>query len=282
MSRSTEQNNPFVSIIIPAYNRASWLNGAINSVLGQTFKKFELMIVDDGSTDNTREIVTSYGDKVKYFFQSNKGPSAARNLGINNAQADLVTFLDSDDRWFKNKLQIQVDLMTKDSSIRICYTDEIWIRSGIRVNQKKIHKKHSGWIFQKCLPLSIISPSSVMIHREVFEKVGLFDENLLVCEDYDLWLRISSHYPITFIDIPLIIKNGGHEDQLSRKVWGMDRFRVKALEKLLQENLLSSEDKKATIDMLHKKCTILANGCFKRGKMEEGNFYLSIRDRYCY
>jgi hypothetical protein len=192
----------------------------------------------------------------------------------------LITFLDSDDRWLKQKLQTQVELMIRNPDIKTCYTDEIWIRRGVRVNQKKIHQKYSGWIYQKCLPLCIISPSSVMIHREVFDKVGLFDEDFLVCEDYDLWLRVSHLFPITFIDQPLIIKNGGHEDQLSHRLWGMDRFRVQALEKILQENSISSDDRIATIDMLKYKCKILANGCFKRGKTEEANYYLSVITRY--
>jgi len=282
MLEDTGQNRPLVSVIIPTYNRASWLKGAIDSVLEQTFTNFELLIIDDGSTDDTREIIANYGVQVKYFYQPNKGPSAARNSGIKKARADLITFLDSDDRWLKNKLQTQVDLMITDPGIKICYTDEIWIRRGKKVNPKKIHQKYSGWIYQKCLPLCIISPSSVMIYREVFDKVGLFDESLLVCEDYDLWLRISQRYPITFINEPLIIKNGGHEDQLSQRLWGMDRFRVKALEKMLQENSVSTEDKQATIDILIKKCTILANGCFKRSKIEEGNQYISIIERYKY
>jgi glycosyltransferase involved in cell wall biosynthesis len=280
MVEQINQNLPLVSVIIPTYNRASWLKGAIDSVLNQTFSNFELLIVDDGSTDNTKELVDSYGDKIKYIFQPNQGPAAARNSGIKNRQVELISFLDSDDRWLKDKLQTQVNLMTADPSIKICYTDEIWIRRGKRVNPKKIHQKYSGWIYQQCLPLCIISPSSVIIHREVFEKVGLFDESLLVCEDYDLWLRVSHHYPIAFINKPLIIKNGGHEDQLSQRLWGMDRFRVKALEKMLQENSLSPEDRKATIAMLHQKCTILANGCFKRSKVDEGNFYLTIKEKY--
>ena len=271
---------PSISVIIPTYNRASWLTGAIDSVLNQTFQDFELIVIDDGSTDGTREIVAEYGDRVQYFYQFNRGPASARNLGIKHAQADSITFLDSDDRWLRGKLQRQYDLMKGNSDVKICYTNEIWIRRGVRVNQKKIHQKYSGWIYQKCLPLCIISPSSVMIHREVFAKVGLFDEDFLVCEDYDLWLRVSQYFPITFINEPLIIKNGGHEDQLSHRLWGMDRFRVQALEKRLQENYLPLDDRKATIDMLNYKCKILANGCFKRGKTKDGNHYLSIKEKY--
>ena len=173
-----------------------------------------------------------------------------------------------------------MELITKNPEIEICYTNEIWIRNGVRVNQKKIHQKYSGWIFQRCLPLCIISPSSVLLHREVFNKVGLFDENLIVCEDYDLWLRVSTVYPITFIDEPLIIKRGGHQDQLSRKFWGMDRFRIMALEKILSKNDLKEEDRKVAVAILKKKCNIVAHGCFKRGKIDEGNNYRAILKKY--
>jgi glycosyltransferase involved in cell wall biosynthesis len=280
MTESETKYRPLVSVIIPTYNRSSWLIDAIDSVLNQTFQDFELIVVDDGSTDETREIMVEYGDRIHYFYQSNRNPASARNLGIKKAKSDLITFLDSDDRWLKGKLHAQINLMKDNPDVKICYTDEIWIRRGVRVNQKKIHRKYSGWIYQKCLPLCIISPSSVMIHREVFDKVGLFDEDFLVCEDYDLWLRISHLFPITFINEPLIIKNGGHEDQLSHRLWGMDRFRVQALEKILQENSLSADYRTATIDILNNKCKILANGCFKRGKTEEANYYLSVITRY--
>ncbi len=271
---------PAVTVIIPTFNRASWLAGAIDSVLNQTFQNFELIVIDDGSTDETPKLVAKYGDRIRYYVQPNRGPASARNLGIKRAQADLIAFLDSDDRWLKEKLHEQVGVMLNNPEIKICYTNEIWVRRGVRVNQKKIHQKYSGWIYQKCLSLCIISPSSVMIRREVFDKVGLFDEQFLVCEDYELWLRISHRFPIFFIDKPLIIKFGGHEDQLSRQFWGMDRFRVQALEKMLNDNSLSAEDRIATIKMLHQKCSILINGFEKRGKTSEADYYRSIRDKY--
>ncbi|MDZ7263035.1 MAG: glycosyltransferase, partial [candidate division KSB1 bacterium] len=201
------ENNdqPLVSVIIPTYNRAAWLEGAIESILDQSYSNFEILVIDDGSTDDTPGIAARYGETVRYISQPNRGPAAARNLGVKYATGHYIAFLDSDDRWRKHKLFQQVALMVSDPSIKICYTDEIWIRRGRRVNQRKIHRKYSGWIYQRCLPLCIISPSSVMIHRDLFSEVGGFDENLPVCEDYDLWLRISCTYPIAFIDQPLII-----------------------------------------------------------------------------
>lgn len=280
MVSSENPASPLVSVIIPTYNRAAWLAAAIESVLAQSYSNHEVLVVDDGSTDNTRNIATGYGDRVHYLFQPNRGPAAARNLGIHHANGCYIAFLDSDDRWLKHKLRTQVALVTSDPSIKICYTDEIWIRQGRRVNQKKIHRKYSGWIYQRCLPLCIISPSSVMIHRDVFTAVGMFDEEFMVCEDYELWLRISQAYPIAFIDQPLIIKNGGHPDQLSHQYWGMDRFRVAALVKILNSDRLNPDDRGATIAMLQQKCRILAQGFFKRAKFEASQYYLSLAEKY--
>ena len=195
---------PKVSIIITTYNRCAWIKHAVDSVLQQSYQNFELLIIDDGSTDITKGILSEYGNEIKYFYQPNKGPAAARNLGIKQSTGTYICFLDSDDRWLKSKLETQVTLVTEHPEVKICYTDEIWIRNGVRVNQKRIHQKYSGWIYKYCLPLCIISPSSVMIHRKVFDKAGNFDEEMTVCEDYDLWLRISHLFPIHLINEPKI------------------------------------------------------------------------------
>lgn len=279
MKAGLQEKFPFISIVIPTFNRKDRIELAIESVLGQTFQNFELIVVDDGSTDNTAEVVQAYVNQVKYFYQSHQGVSAARNFGIEKAKGYYICFLDSDDEWLRNKLETQVQLIRSKPQVEICYTDEIWIRNGVRVNPKKIHQKYSGWIYQRCLPLCIISPSSVMIQRNIFNQLGMFDPEMIVCEDYDLWLRISHHYPITFIPQQLIVKKGGHEDQLSGKFWGMDRYRVKAMEKMLQNYNLSPEDKKATIRVLQKKCDILANGLLKRGK-KQADYYISLKDKY--
>ncbi|NVM01498.1 MAG: glycosyltransferase [Candidatus Helarchaeota archaeon] len=269
-----------VSVIIPTYNRFSFLVEAVKSVLSQTFANFELIIVDDGSTDETRRIQEIYRERVKYLFQEKRGVSSARNKGIINSSGEYICFLDSDDLWKKNKLEIQVNFMDNNRDFLVCYTGEIWIRNGVRVNQMKKHKKYSGMIYDKCLPLCIISPSSVMMRREIFDKIGFFDENLPICEDYDMWLRISKDYPIFFIDKKLIIKRGGHQDQLSRQYWGNDRFRIKALTKMLDNGNLNPEQKMLTIMELQKKCDILSKGFLKRGKLKEFNQYKQLQISY--
>jgi len=253
------------------------LREAVDSVLAQDFEDVEILVVDDGSIDGTADGMKEYGGRVKLLEHSaNRGVSAARNTGIVRAKGKYISFLDSDDLWVKGKLRIQVDFLDENPHYPLCYTDEIWIRRGKRVNPMLKHAKFSGWIFEKCVPLCTISPSSAMMRKTLFSRVGLFDEALPVCEDYDFWLRVSARFPIFFIDKKLIIKRGGHPDQLSNRSWGNDRFRVIALEKLLFEPYISPEERELVLKEMKKKCQILSEGFFKRGNEQEGRRYQEI------
>ena len=141
------------------------------------------------------------------------------------------------------------------------------------MNPKVKHKKYGGYIFEKCLPLCVISPSAVVIHRDIFQELGYFDESLPACEDYDLWLRICAKYPVLFVEEPLLRKFGGHDDQLSKKFWGMDRFRVEALYKIIKLGNLTESQKQKAIDMLIHKCSILSSGFAKRGNYQSAKKY---------
>jgi len=266
---------PAVSVIISTHNRREFVREAIESVLKQDFADYEIIVVDDGSTDGTEEALRASKD-ITYCYQENRGVSGARNQGLKIARGKFISFLDSDDLWTPKKLTIQTEVMEKKPEISVTYTDEIWIRKGNRVNPKNKHRKYSGSIFEKCLPLCIISPSSVMLRREIFDKVGAFDEGLPVCEDYDLWLRIAARFPIFFIDEKLIIKRGGHEGQLSHRFWGNDRFRVKALEKIINDAFLDVRHKKLAAQELIRKSSILEKGFSKRGKREEALYYQDL------
>jgi glycosyltransferase involved in cell wall biosynthesis len=264
-----------VSVIIPTYNREKFISECVQSVLAQTLPAREIIIVDDGSTDATYNILRDLGFNslstkktvLRYFFQQNRGVSSARNLGIKEARSEYIALLDSDDLWLKSKLDRQVSAFQNDTqSSRLCHTDEIWIRNGVRVNQHKKHKKHGGNVFQSCLKLCCISPSSAMMHRSVFEDFGFFDEDLPACEDYDFWLRYSAKEDVNFIDEPLIIKKGGHSDQLSGAHWGMDRFRIYSIEKILKEPDLKLVHKTEAIQEVILKLEILINGSQKREK----------------
>jgi len=272
---------PKVSVIIPTYNRLLMLKEAVQSVLTQDFEDFELIVVDDGSTDGTSEEMRPLGGRVNVIgLNEHRGVSEARNRGILHARGKYVAFLDSDDLWVKGKLKTQVAFLDDNPHYPLCYTDEIWIRKGKRVNPMKKHSKYSGWIFEKCLPLCIISPSSSLMRKTLFSKVGLFDEALPVCEDYDFWLRVSARFPIFFINKKLIIKRGGHPDQLSNRSWGNDRYRVIALEKLLSEPYLKPEERTMVLEEMKRKCQVLSKGFTKRGNELESRYYLEVMRRY--
>jgi len=273
------ENKPQVSVVIPTYNRGWILKAAVDSVLAQDFKDFELIVVDDGSTDNTSDLLASYGRSVRVFFQRNKGVSAARNRGIAEAYGPLIAFLDSDDLWLPGKLSAQVEFFNKAPDALICQTEELWIRNGIRINPKKRHKKPSGMIFEPSLALCLVSPSAVMMRRSLLDTVGGFDETLPACEDYDLWLRISCRFPVHLIDTPLIVKRGGHDDQLSSTA-GLDKFRIQSIKNIIESGLLSKIQYRAAVQKLKEKCHIYAAGCRKRGRGEEAQYYESLPNKY--
>lgn len=265
-----------VAVIIPTFNRALLLKRAISSVGINRLAKVEIIVVDDGSNDQTRAMVRQKFPDINYIYQSNTGVSAARNKGIAASNSEWLAFLDSDDEWLAGKLDVQIKALQKQPKYQICHSEERWISNGKKINPKLCHQKTGGWIFRHCLPLCVISPSSVLINRRVFADVGNFDEDLPACEDYDMWLRITAKYPVLYISDAQIIKYGGHPNQLSKKYWGMDRFRVVALQKIINSGSLSPADQQQAVAMLLQKCAILLQGASKRGKQDAVNYYQQI------
>ncbi len=252
-----------ISVVIPSFNRLPLLIKALESVYRQNTAVDEVIVVDDGSEDGTAARIEELFPQVILIKQPNLGVSTARNNGIKAASSNWIALLDSDDQWLADKIGAIRQAQTAYPQYSLIHSDEIWIRDGVRVNAMKKHRKTGGWIFQRCLPLCVISPSAAVIKREVFDQIGYFDESLPACEDYDLWLRVCHQMPVYYIDKPLIYKYGGHTDQLSRKFWGMDRFRIKALQKLLDQQQLEPDDYQAAEAMLIKKLDILLKGARK-------------------
>ena len=252
-----------ISVIIPTYNRRQLLSRALESVTSQSgsMASFDIIIVDDGSTDGTASMLKSHFSQVRLLLQTNRGVSSARNLGIQHSEGKWIAFLDSDDVWHRDKIARQCAELS-DTGRLICHTEEWWIRHGVRVNPMAKHRKPEGDIFQHCLPLCAVSPSSVLLHRCILNDVGNFDETLPACEDYDMWLRIFARYPVALVKQPCITKYGGHKDQLSRRYWGMDRFRIVALEKILATPL-PAHYRTAALTTLLKKLSIVEKGARK-------------------
>lgn len=279
-SFARKEEQPSISVIIPVFNREKRIKDSIESVLNQTLSPKEIIVIDDGSTDNTKEVLEKYKDQITIIESpNNKGVSAARNIGIDAAKGDWITLLDSDDLWEKDKLAKQWQYIKENPQYEIIQCDEIWIRNNVRVNSCKHHKKRSGWIFDTSLERCFISPSAVLLKKELFHTYGNFDETLPACEDYDIWLRITRHQPIGLNPEPSLIKHGGHDDQLSRKYAAMDRFRIQALQAALNREVDKNNSFGEMItNTIKKKATILAAGARKRGKEEEVFHYNSLLD----
>ena len=274
-----DHKNPRISVVIPTLNRSITLRRALNSVLLQSYQPEEIIVVDNGSTDDTEEMIKSQFPQVNILRERKLGVSAARNKGIKASKGDWIALLDSDDEWYVPKLERQIDsCLNSSGSFRLIHTNEVWKKNNVLVNQMKKHKKMGGDIFFQCLSLCCISPSSALIKKNVFRDFGYFDENLPACEDYDFWLRFCAKEQVLFANDELTVKHGGHNDQLSQKFWGMDRFRVYSIEKLITEGGLSSKHSSAAFEVLLAKMNVLIKGGLNRKNFPLVDFYSKKKD----
>ena len=268
-----------VSVVIPTYNRLHTLDRCLSSVFTQTQPVDEIIIVDDGSTDGSADWIRDQHPDIQLIQQANRGVSAARNTGIQAAKSEWIALLDSDDEWLPNKIEAQLAAIDQSPGSRLCHTEENWIYQGTPKTMPEAYHKRNGWIFEHCLSRCAISPSTVLIQQSLFDEIGFFDESLPACEDYDLWLRICSRYPVTLVDKPLIAKHGGHSDQLSNQR-GLDTYRIQSLDKLLREDYLKPQHRSMALETLTAKCAIVANAATKRGNLEEAERFREIASRH--
>jgi glycosyltransferase involved in cell wall biosynthesis len=270
------QSAAMVSVVIPTYNRGRMLRDALTSVLAQNPRPREIIVVDDGSEDDTGAVIGSFGAALRHVRQAHRGVSAARNAGVRLAAGPWIAFLDSDDLWLPGKLAAQIEYLRHHSHLKICQTQELWLRNGCRLNPREYHRKPQGHCFALLLERCLVSPSAVIVRKDLLLEVGLFDSDLPACEDYDLWLRIGCRHPIGLVDRPLIVKRGGHEDQLSATVPALDRYRIAAIEKLLRQGCLSDVQRGQALRVLARKCRVYGSGCWKRGRFDEARAMLSL------
>lgn len=247
----------------------------------------EIVVVDDHSEMDIENLIhlfksdsSNFGSSsplpIRLMKSEGQGVSAARNTGIRSSDSELIALLDSDDEWKPDKVLQQTELLKTRLEIPLVHTEEIWIRNGIRVNPMKKHKKSGGRIFGPCTRLCLISPSAALMKRSLLDEVGLFDESFTVCEDYELWLRVTALFEVGFIDEPLTIKYGGHEDQLSRKYHSMDLWRVRALAKFINHPRLSEEEKRIVVEEIKFKCQVLLKGFEKHQNFKHQDEVMAI------
>ncbi|MGA1862150.1 glycosyltransferase [Deferribacter thermophilus] len=254
-----------VSVIIPVKDRIDSLKDAIESVLWQTYKNFEIIIIDDGSSIDIKKELTPYLNLIKFIkLENNLGVSAARNTGIKAAKGEFIAFLDSDDLWLPKKLEMQLNYMEKEG-VEVCHTNEFWYKKGKFINQGKKHEKFGGHILLKILDHCRISPSSFIAKKTVFEKVGYFDEHLKIAEDYDLWLRVSLFYKIGYLKTPLIVKRFFLNDHLSTHEKHIEFYRLLSLAKFLNRynKYLDLKAKREIMHTLNYKFKIVSQGINK-------------------
>ena len=254
-----------ISVVIPSHNRRHTLERCLSSVLAQTSPVDEIILVDDGSTDGSADYVACHFSQVRVIRQSNLGVSSARNRGIDAAESEWIALLDSDDSWLPHKIEAIREAHRREPGFELYHSDEIWIRRGTRVNPGHKHRKSGGWIFERCLPLCVISPSAAVLRKATVLSLGSFDPGLPACEDYDLWLRLCARFPVYYIAQPLITKFGGHDDQLSRRYPAMDQFRIRSLRRLLAQECLEPAQRRAAQATLREKLEILLAGARKHG-----------------
>lgn len=257
-----------ISVIIPTFNRANFIGRAIQSVLKQSYKEIEVIVVDDGSSDDTEKIVSTFKE-VKYFKIQNSGVSFARNFGVSKSIGEYIAFLDSDDEWIFNKIELQMEYLKLNPEVRIVYTNEKWIRNTEEIQKKRHHEKLFGHIFKNCLEQCFIGPSTILLSKTLFLETGEFDIDYEICEDFELWLRLSYHNYIGIVDQDLVIKYAGHEDQLSMKYPAMDYWRIKALFKFYNSHELCGQNKKLLTSTIEKKTPHLLRGFKKYNRLTE-------------
>ncbi len=271
-----------VSVIIPVYNRTIELTRAVESVLLQSYKDYELIVVDDHSTANIESAITAAlptQNPYRLLKTEGKGVSAARNTGIRAAQGDFIAFLDSDDEWLPTKLEKQMEFLKAHPELSIVHTNETWLRNKQPAKQSAKHKKCGGDIFINCTKLCVVAPSTVMLRKSLLDRLGLFDESFVVCEDFDLWLRITARESIGFSQEALTIKHGGHADQLSLQHHSMDLWRLRALVKHINNETLDGSKQTALKESMIEKAEILLKGFQKHTNyvhLEEVQKYLDL------
>ncbi len=227
-------DEPTVSVVIPAYNAERYIGETLESVLAQTYRDFEVVVVDDGSTDGTREIVRNYGEPVRLVEQPNSGPAAARNRGIREARGRFIAFIDADDLWHPEKLALQVPKFDSPQ-VGLVYCRVARVDAEGRVIEESVARNPQGWVFEDFLFRNHCPTSGAVVRKEAFERCGYFPEDMVWAEDWHLWLRIARFYQFAAVE-KMLVHHRVHGASLTAKHWGMYRGARSVLEGALTDS----------------------------------------------
>lgn len=274
MEPQGDNTNNSISVIIPTFNRYEFTKKAIKSVKKQTRQAVEIIVVDDGSTDNTH-LLKNDRDIIYLPIPHNGNPGFVRNRGVEAASGRYIAFLDSDDLWEKNKLELQLAFMAENPALRISHTRELWLRNNKTISQKTQKHVRQGDMFEDALKKCTIGPSTVLLEKSLYTETGGFREDLEIAEDYEYWLRITAANQVGYIDTPLTRKIAGHDGQLSEKYGHIEYFRIMGLKDLVDSAAFPEQKQQTALKALAEKCRIYALGCYKREKADEGDRFVS-------
>jgi glycosyltransferase involved in cell wall biosynthesis len=230
-------DRPLVSVIIPAYNAARFVAQAVESVLAQSYRPVEILVIDDGSTDDTARVLEPYRDAIRYIRQPNGGPSRARNNGLAHARGELIAFLDADDVWLPDKLSRQVRCLEESPAVGVvhCDTYNLDEQSGARSRRATPRDDFAGNCYARLFRGNQVTYSTVVIRRECLDRVGPMDERYTHAEDYDLLLRLARRFPFAYVPEPLAVYRL-HDTNATRNAWRLVSGELAVLQKTIRED----------------------------------------------
>jgi glycosyltransferase involved in cell wall biosynthesis len=271
-------SKPLVSVIIPSYNSRRFLIETVESALAQSYPHIELIVVDDGSTDDTATFLAPYQGRLRYVYQENRGPSAARNRGIAEARGELLAFLDADDLWLPDKVSRQVDALCRSPRSGLVHTDVLVHEQGTGRKYHRVTRKASyvGQCSNVLFTQNQLTTSSVLLYKKCLTRVGMLDETCRHTDDYDLWLRIARHYEFCYIDEPLVIYRL-HDTNITRSTLAMRRDELYVLEKTLRDapSLRSMVGSRAVRRRLYQLMAFIGYLSYEEGDYATAHHYLS-------
>lgn len=268
--------NPTVSVVMTTYNRDKYISTTVESVLNQTFQDFELIIIDDGSTDNTFEIIKSFDDKrIKYYYQNNAGQNPARNAGITLSNGQYVAMIDSDDIWDQNKLKKQVEILDKHPDIGLVYCGTVFIDENDKVFYKKPLIGYKGRVLDKLLMTNFLYNGSCPLFRKsCINKVGLFDTTFKRMTDWEFYLRFAIYYKFWGIKEHLL-KYRVHSETMSNDYKNYESWGFKIIDKIFNDKGLDAKFLKYQKRAYAMRYRYMGIRCFEKRVMKEARIYFN-------